>query len=65
MGVSAISDLETVHKLEYFVSDLNTSSVTLFPSRAQVHRELKGVQLKVSHIHLTNTYSPYQRFQFH
>lgn len=47
MGVSAISDLETVHKLEYLVSDLTTSSVTLFPSRAQVHRDIKGVQLKV------------------
>ncbi|PTB67618.1 hypothetical protein BBK36DRAFT_1197277 [Trichoderma citrinoviride] len=46
MGVSAISDLETVHKVEYVVSDLNTSSVTLFPSRAQVHREIKGIQLK-------------------
>ncbi|KAL7810901.1 hypothetical protein V8C26DRAFT_232930 [Trichoderma gracile] len=46
MGVSAISDLETVHKLEFFVSDLSTSSVTLFPTRAQVHREIKGVKLK-------------------
>ena len=50
MGVStAISDLESVHKIEYLVSDLNTSSVTLFPSRAQVYREIKGVQLKVSY----------------
>nr|UKZ80400.1 hypothetical protein TrVFT333_008159 [Trichoderma virens FT-333] len=47
MGVStAISDLESVHKIEYVASDLNTSSVTLFPSRAQVYREIKGVQLK-------------------
>ncbi|KAL7937352.1 hypothetical protein V8C35DRAFT_292286 [Trichoderma chlorosporum] len=47
MGVSnAISELESVHKIEYLASDLNTSSVTLFPSRAQVYREIKGVQLK-------------------
>ncbi|KAL7912669.1 hypothetical protein GGI35DRAFT_476506 [Trichoderma velutinum] len=47
MGAStAISELESVHKIEYLASDLNTSSVTLFPSRAQVYREIKGVQLK-------------------
>ncbi|KAL7944287.1 hypothetical protein V8C42DRAFT_85420 [Trichoderma barbatum] len=47
MGVStAISELDSVHKIEYLASDLNTSSVTLFLSRAQVYREIKGVQLK-------------------
>ncbi|RFU76835.1 mucoidy inhibitor [Trichoderma arundinaceum] len=47
MGVSTvISDVDSVHKIEYLASDLNTSSVTLFPSRAQVYREIKGVQLK-------------------
>ncbi|PNP54512.1 hypothetical protein THARTR1_05069 [Trichoderma harzianum] len=47
MGASAaISELESVHKIEYLASDLNTPSVTLFPSRAQVYREIKGVQLK-------------------
>lgn len=50
MGASAaISELESVHKIEYLASDLNTPSVTLFPSRAQVYREIKGVQLKVSY----------------
>lgn len=50
MGASAaISELESVHKIEYLASDLDTPSVTLFPSRAQVHREIKGVQLKVSY----------------
>lgn len=48
MGVST-SDVESVHKVEYPASDLNTLAVTLFPSRAQVYREIKGVQLKVSH----------------
>ncbi|KAK4067156.1 uncharacterized protein Triagg1_7884 [Trichoderma aggressivum f. europaeum] len=47
MGASAaISELESVHKIEYLASDLNTPSVTLFPSRAQVYREIKGLQLK-------------------
>ncbi|KAL7795127.1 hypothetical protein V8C37DRAFT_44681 [Trichoderma ceciliae] len=47
MGIStAISEGDSVHKIEYLASDLNTSSVTLFPSRAQVYREIKGVQLK-------------------
>ncbi|KAL7963722.1 hypothetical protein V8C34DRAFT_266398 [Trichoderma compactum] len=47
MGASAaISELESVHKIEYLASHLNTPSVTLFPSRAQVYREIKGVQLK-------------------
>ncbi|CRK27679.1 hypothetical protein BN1723_014002 [Verticillium longisporum] len=38
--------MDTVHKQEYKVRDLTTRSVTLFPSRAQVVRELKDVSLK-------------------
>ncbi|KAM0249666.1 hypothetical protein ACHAQJ_008963 [Trichoderma viride] len=47
MGVSTVfSEVDSIHKIEYLANDLNTSSVTLFPSRAQVYREIKGVQLK-------------------
>jgi hypothetical protein len=42
------SEEDSVHKIEYLANDINTSSVTLFPSRAQVRREIKAVQLKVS-----------------
>ncbi|KAM0271169.1 hypothetical protein ACHAQH_009153 [Verticillium albo-atrum] len=38
--------MDTVHKQEHKVRDLITRSVTLFPSRAQVVRELKDVSLK-------------------
>ncbi|KAM0326702.1 hypothetical protein ACHAQA_006575 [Verticillium albo-atrum] len=38
--------MDAVHKQEHKVRDLNTRSVTLFPSRAQVVRELKDVTLK-------------------
>ncbi|KAG7127670.1 Protein F37C4.5 like protein [Verticillium longisporum] len=38
--------MDTVHKQEYKVRDLTTRSVTLFPSRAQVVRELKDVSFK-------------------
>ena len=40
---------DTSHKVEYRIRDLATRSVTLFPSRAQVVREIKDVPLKVSH----------------
>ncbi|KAM0465030.1 hypothetical protein ACHAPV_002023 [Trichoderma viride] len=47
MAVSTpFSEEDTVHKIEYLANDINTSSVTLFPSRAQVRREIKAVQLK-------------------
>lgn len=36
------------HKVEYKVRDLGTRSVTLFPSQAQIKREIKDVPLKVS-----------------
>ncbi len=35
-------------KLEYRIRDLPTRSVTLFPTRALVVREIKDVPLKVS-----------------
>ncbi|TDZ49747.1 hypothetical protein CTRI78_v007900 [Colletotrichum trifolii] len=38
--------MDTVNKTEYHVRDLATRSVTLFPSRAQVVRDLKDVTLK-------------------
>lgn len=38
--------MDTTHKREYRVRDLSTKSVTLFPTRAQVVREIKDVVLK-------------------
>lgn len=40
--------MDAVNKLEFHVRKLPTRSVTLFPTRAQVSRELASVQLKVS-----------------
>jgi hypothetical protein len=49
MAISkTFSEEDSIHKIEYLANDINTSSVTLFPSRAQVRREIKAVQLKVS-----------------
>lgn len=42
--------MDTVHKHEYRVRDMGTRSVTLFPTRAQVVREIKDVPLKVSNM---------------
>ncbi|KAL6910267.1 hypothetical protein GGI43DRAFT_389759 [Trichoderma evansii] len=47
MAVSTtFSEEDSIHKIEYQANDISTSSVTLFPSRAQVRREIKAVQLK-------------------
>ncbi|KAI0198122.1 hypothetical protein F4808DRAFT_268591 [Astrocystis sublimbata] len=35
------------HKCEYHIRDLGTRSVTLYPSRAQIARDIKNVPLKV------------------
>ncbi|UNI20483.1 hypothetical protein JDV02_006564 [Purpureocillium takamizusanense] len=40
------SSMDSVNKLEFHVRQLSTRSVTLFPTRAQVARELANVQLK-------------------
>ena len=37
----------SIHKQEFVVRDLATSSVTFFPARANVVREIKDVVLKV------------------
>lgn len=37
--------MDTVNQIEFKVSDLNTRSVTLFPTRAQICREIKEVEL--------------------
>jgi hypothetical protein len=39
--------MDTTHKQEYRIRDLPTKSVTLFPTRAQIVREIKDVALKV------------------
>ncbi|KAK0621676.1 hypothetical protein B0T17DRAFT_534761 [Bombardia bombarda] len=38
--------MDTTHKQEYRIRDLSTRSVTLFPTRAQIVREIKDVVLK-------------------
>ena len=40
--------MDTVPKQEFRVRELSTRSVTLFPTRAQVVRDIKNVVLKVS-----------------
>ena len=40
--------MDDVHKQEFHIRSLPTRSVTLFPTRAQVVREIKDVTLKVS-----------------
>jgi hypothetical protein len=40
--------VEVHHAHEYHIRDLTTRSVTLFPSRARIVRDLKEVPLKVS-----------------
>lgn len=40
--------MDITHKTEFKVRDLGTAAVTLFPSRAQITREIKGIDLKVS-----------------
>jgi hypothetical protein len=37
------------HKQEFHIRNLPTRAVTLFPTRAQVVREIKNVSLKVGH----------------
>ncbi|KAI8407156.1 hypothetical protein FOFC_12591 [Fusarium oxysporum] len=39
-------DTDVGHKVEYKIRDLGTRSVTLFPTQAQVKREIKDVPLK-------------------
>jgi hypothetical protein len=39
--------METDGQLEYWVRDLPTRSVKLYPARAQVIRDIKSVSLKV------------------
>ncbi|RKL24682.1 hypothetical protein BFJ68_g683 [Fusarium oxysporum] len=41
-------DTDVGHKVEYKIRDLGTRSVTLFPTQAQVKREIKDVPLKNS-----------------
>lgn len=36
------------NKIEFKIRDLGTRAVTLFPTQAQVTREIKDVRLKVS-----------------
>lgn len=62
MAIStAYNEEDSIHKVEYPANDINTLSVTLFPSRAQVRREIKAVQLKVSPaIHRLHTCSLHQ-----
>jgi hypothetical protein len=42
-----VFDTDVGHKVEYKIRDLGTRSVILFPTQAQVKREIKDVPLKV------------------
>ncbi|SCO05510.1 uncharacterized protein FFMR_13183 [Fusarium fujikuroi] len=47
MGLAAPAfDTDVGHKVEYKIRDIGTRSVTLFPTQAQVKREIKDVPLK-------------------
>jgi len=39
--------MDSLPKQEYRIRDLPTKSVTLFPTRAQIVREIKDVSLRV------------------
>ena len=41
---------EQVHKQEFLVRDLSTSSVTFFPARANIVRDIRDVALKVGNL---------------
>lgn len=50
--------MDSINKIEYKLRDLGTRSVTLFPTRAQIQRDIKNVNLKVSlprHQHLNSS----------
>ena len=38
---------ETVHKQEFNIRNVETQSVTLYPTKAKVVRDIKGITLKV------------------
>ncbi|KAG5947925.1 hypothetical protein E4U59_006175 [Claviceps monticola] len=38
--------MDAINKVDYKIRNLNTRSVTLFPSRAQVHRDIKNIPLQ-------------------
>ena len=38
---------ESIHKQEFVVRNLQTRSVTLYPTRAQIVRDIKEIALKV------------------
>lgn len=40
--------MDSTNKIEYKIRDLGTRSVTLFPTKAQIFRQIKDVALKVS-----------------
>jgi len=46
---------EDVHKQEFVLRNLQTRSVTLYPTKAQVVRDINGITLKVSYETRLNT----------
>ena len=46
----SVDTMDSVNKREYKLRDLGTKSVTLFPTRAQVVREIKDIPLVVSRL---------------
>lgn len=49
--------MDSINKIHHKIADTKTRSVTLFPSRAQVFREIKDVDLKVRSMARTHSRS--------
>lgn len=45
--------MEPINKIEYKLADVPTRSVVLFPGRAQIFRDIKDIDLKVSNPHIS------------
>lgn len=43
-------EMDSVNKINYKLSDVQTRSVVLFPSRAQIFKDIKDIDLKVGRI---------------
>ena len=41
---------ENIHKQEFVVRNLQTHTVTLYPERAQIIRDINDITLKVCHL---------------
>lgn len=49
---------DTIHKQSFSIDDLATRSVTIYPTRAAVVRDIENVVIKVSQLAATRAYEP-------